>query len=300
MVVSRADSALARYSVRTRSGAVRGALPTHVVDTPVGRVRVHDSATAGPCVLIAPDGPNVIEHYEVLIGLLSHRVRVVCFEMPGFGYSIPESSYSHSLDEGATAILGVLDGLDISTATLAFSCANGLYALRAAQAAPERTSSLVLSQTPSLGAMHTWTDRVIPRPLRARGLGQLAGWLFRRKIAHDWYRVALPRATDPTQFQQKALDALSRGACFCLAGVVQGLVREQESSIQGVTTACTMIWGDQDHSHKHTDPAALHDCVPHAEIVHFEDCGHFPDIEQPERFAGILLERVARHAIQPA
>lgn len=243
---------------------------------------------------MAPDGPNVIEHYEELIGLLARTARVVCLEMPGFGYSLPEASYSHSLDEGARAILGVLDGLDISTATLAFSCANGFYALRAAQSAPERIVSVVLSQTPALGSMHAWTSRVIPRPLRTRGLGQFTGWLFRRRITRDWYRLALPRSTDPTPFQDKALHALSSGACFCLAGVVQSLVREAESSLQGVTTPCTMIWGDQDHSHRATDPESLRDCVPHAEILHFEDSGHFPDIEQPERFAEIVVASMAR------
>jgi pimeloyl-ACP methyl ester carboxylesterase len=57
-----------------------------------------------------------------------------------------------------------------------------------------------------------------------------------------------------------------------------------------------MVWGAKDHSHKHTDPRSLHELVPEAEIVHFEDCGHFPDIEQPERFAALLIEKVARYA----
>jgi pimeloyl-ACP methyl ester carboxylesterase len=34
--------------------------------------------------------------------------------------------------------------------------------------------------------------------------------------------------------------------------------------------------------------------VPHAEIIQFQDCGHFPDLEQPERFAQVLFERVGR------
>ena len=41
---------------------------------------------------------------------------------------------------------------------------------------------------------------------------------------------------------------------------------------------------------------SLHELVPEAEIVHFQDCGHFPDIEQPERFAVLLIEKVARYA----
>jgi pimeloyl-ACP methyl ester carboxylesterase len=248
-----------------------------------------------PCVVFVPDGPNVIEHYEVLIGLLSQRLRVVCFDLPGFGFSFPQSSYGHSLDQGAKAVIGVLDSLGIQKATLAFSCANGFYALRAAQLAPERITNLVLSQTPSLQAMHMWTRRVIPWPLRIPVVGQISAWFLRERAANGWYGMALPRTTVAKPFQDKALDALSNGACFCLAGVVQGLGRETVASLSGVATPCTMIWGTKDHSHKYTDPLSLHELVPKAEIVHFEDCGHFPDVEQPERFAAILMEKVAMY-----
>jgi len=296
MFSSLVDSLLTRFSARQRKGVTGGVLPTRRIETPVGCVRVYDSESAKPCVVFVPDGPNVIEHYEVLFGLLSQRLRVVCFDLPGFGYSFPLSSYGHSLDQGASAVLGVLDSLGIKKATLAFSCANGFYALRTAQLAPERITNLVLSQTPSLTAMHAWTSRVIPWPLRIPVVGQISAWLFRGKAAHAWYGMALPRTTTPKPFQEKALDALSGGACFCLASVVQGLARERMVSLSGVATPCTMIWGAKDRSHKYTDPMSLHELVPKAEIVHFEDCGHFPDIEQPERFAALLIEKVARYA----
>ena len=64
----------------------------------------------------------------------------------------------------------------------------------------------------------------------------------------------------------------------------------------GVTTPCILLWGTKDPTHKYTDPLSLQELVPNVEIVRFEDCGHFPDIEQPQRFAAILMERVARYA----
>jgi pimeloyl-ACP methyl ester carboxylesterase len=66
-------------------------------------------------------------------------------------------------------VLGVMDALQIEQATLAFGCANGFYAMRAAQMAPQRITRLVLAQTPSLAAMHGCTARVVLWPLRARG-----------------------------------------------------------------------------------------------------------------------------------
>lgn len=296
MISSTVDSFLARYAAKRRKGVFSEVLPTRIIETSVGPVRVYDSKSDRPCVVFAPDGPNVIEHYERLIELLSSKLRVVCFDMPGFGFSLPRSSYEHSLDQGAQAVLGVLDALAIKNATLAFSCANGFYALRVAQIAPDRISSLVLSQTPSMSAMHTWGKRAIPLPLRVPVLGQAVGWLIRKKSAHIWYGIALPKTTSAKPFEEKAQHALDGGGCFCLASVCQGLVRETVDSLLGVTTPCTLLWGTKDHSHKYTDPRSLHELVPSAEIILIEDCGHFPDVEQPERFASILMERLARYA----
>lgn len=286
------DRLLTRLAVRFARTIDSPSLPTRRINTPVGPVRVYDSQTAKPCVIFVADGPNVIEHYAGLIALLSERLRVVCFDMPGFGHSLPLASYQHSLDQGAQAILGVLDALQIERASLAFSCANGFYALRLAQLAPQRVQHLVLSQTPSLLAMHNWVQRIIPWPLRIPVLGQICAWLFRRKAAHSWYRIALARNTSPEPFRAKAHAALASGGCFCLAGVVQGLSRADQASLAGVTTPCTIIWGTQDRSHRQTDPESLLELVPHAELVVFDDSGHFPDLEQPERFAALLLGKV--------
>lgn len=75
---------------RERSaGTITEGLTTRQIDTPVRAVRVHDSGSAAPCVMFFPDGPNVIEHYEMFTGLLARDVRVVRSDMPGFGFSCP-------------------------------------------------------------------------------------------------------------------------------------------------------------------------------------------------------------------
>lgn len=289
MLSALVDSALARLSAGWNNAARSTSLPTRTVATSAGAVRVFDSGAAGPCVVLVPDGPNVVEHYESLLRMLSPTLRVICFDMPGFGHSLPGFSYDHSLERGAAAVLDVLDALDIRTATLAFSCANGFYAIRVAQLAPDRIERLVFSQTPSLSAMHAWTARAVPSLLRVPVVGQVAAWFVRGRASHRWYRTALPRGTDPKPFQDTADTALRAGSCFCLAGVVQGLTKERDASLTGITTPCLMIWGDADRSHRDTDPTTLLDLVPHAEVVHFADCGHFPDLEQAERFAALLM-----------
>ena len=289
MFSTRLDSALTRLSAWHRRAVGTAPAGFRLVTTPLGAVRLYDSGSSKPCIVFVPDGPNVVEHYAPLMARLAERFRVVCFDMPGFGHSLPGPRYNHSLDHGAAVVLSVLDALGIAAATLAFSCANGFYALRVAQTAPQRVTRLVLSQTPSMGAMHAWSKRVVPAALHLPVLGQAVAWAFRRKAANGWYHLALPRGSDAAPFKRPALQALACGGGFCLAGVVQGLGREDIDALKGVTTPCTLVWGPLDRSHKLTNPATLKELVPHAEIIHFEDCGHFPDIEAPERFANILM-----------
>jgi pimeloyl-ACP methyl ester carboxylesterase len=296
-IATRIDSALAHWSARRREHVTE--LPgVRYVNTEAGVVRVLDSGSNKPCVVFVPDGPNVIEHYRHLTELLAPRLRVVCFDLPGFGFSIPSKNYGHSLDQGAGAVLAILGTLGIAKATLGFSCANGFYALRVARLAPSRVASLLLAQTPSVAAMHAWVDHIIPSTLKIPAIGQVACWLLRRKAAHGWYDTALPRNMDREPFRRPAMTALESGGCFCLAGIVQGLMQESAESLIGVTAPCTMIWGAKDHSHRHTNAASLLDCIPHASIVRFDDCGHFPDLEQPQRYASQLLQHIAQH--QPA
>lgn len=296
MIAALVDSRLTRIAAKRSMPKVGETLATRLIDTPVGTVRVFDSGSTKPCVVTTPDGPDVIEHDDVLIRRASQSLRMACFEMTRFGHSLPKPSYIHSLDQGASAAVGVLDGAGIDKATLCFSHADGIYTLRAARLAPARICSLILSQTPSLSAMHAWTKKIIPRPLRIPVVGRVVTWLFPQKFVASWYPMALPRSTTPLHFQTKALDALSSGACFCLAGVVQGLAQEEIASPSGVKTPCTMVWGGKDHSHQNTDRNSLHDRVPHATTIRFPGSGHFPDTEEPERFAEMILELTQRHA----
>jgi pimeloyl-ACP methyl ester carboxylesterase len=282
---------LSRCAKQHANGKMMGAL----IDTRMGPIRVYDPTpnSTKPCVVFVPDGPNVVEHYEALFALLSPSLRVICFDMPGFGHSLPQLNTTHKLDQGARAIFAVMDALGISTATLALSCANGLYAIRAAHLAPARVKRLVLAQTPSIGAMKAWVQRIIPKPLRVPILGQLITWLIRSKIEAPWYRIALPRTTDAHPFQTITRNATTRGSCYCLSGIVQGLMGEPHDALASISVPCTMVWGTQDRSHKPTDPRSLLAHVPHAEIIQFDDCGHFPELEQPERYAKLMLGLIA-------
>lgn len=262
---------------------------TRMLRTARGTLRVRDTGGRGAAVVMVPDGPNVIEHHALVIDLLAPHARVICFDMPGFGYSRPGAGYAHTLDDGAAAVLAVMDALDLREASLFFSCANGFYAIAAARAAPQRIRRLLLCQTPGLSAMPNWTRRNVPKPIQTPVVGQILMRAARRKFAHTWYGIAMPDKPERRQFRTMADHALTHGACFCLAGVVQGLSRATQDELSGVKQPTTLLWGDSDRSHKHTRAESLQELLPQAQVMHFAGSGHFPDLEQPQRYAEIAL-----------
>jgi pimeloyl-ACP methyl ester carboxylesterase len=265
---------------------------TRLLQTRRGRLRMRDTGGEGPVLLMVPDGPNVIEHHAAVIERLAPHARVICFDMPGFGYSRPPFGYAHTLEQGAQTVLTAMDTLGVTEASLLFSCANGFYAIAAARLAPRRIRHLLLCQTPGISAMPAWTVRNVPRPIRTPLVGQILMRAARRKFAHNWYGMAMPDKPQRGAFRAAADHALTHGACFCLAGVVQGLSHASDAQLTGVKQPTTLLWGDADRSHKHSRAESLLELLPQAQIRHLPDCGHFPDLEQPQIYAELALSSI--------
>jgi pimeloyl-ACP methyl ester carboxylesterase len=257
-----------------------------LLPTQAGTLRILDTGSHKPPLIIVPDGPCVLEHYSDLIDLLSPNFRVVCFDLPGFGFSYPSLSYDFSVAQTAETVIEVMDLLEIPFAVLAFTCANGFFALHVAKHHPNRVSHLVLGQTPSFQSMRQWNDRIIPKILHVPYVGQLIVAASNRKVSASWYDRALPPNSEhKAQFVQHADRALKSGGCFCLASLVQGLSRTQDTEMGEISVPTLSIYGNKDRSHKQTDFATLHTHAPNAEIIVFKGCGHFPDLERPQEYA---------------
>ncbi len=281
-----------RHIFRSPSNEVIAGWPENmnILETGSGKIRVQDTGGKKPALIMVPDGPCVIEHYEQLITELSDHFRVVCFDMPGFGFSFPESGYDFSLDKSAEVVISVLDALKIERAILSFSCVNSFVAMAVAAKYPERVSRLVLAQTPSLNSMRTqWIDRNIPKPLRIPFVGQVSNAAMSKTLSSKWHGIALPRnSSHKESFISHSLVALQTGGCFCLASTVQGMACASENALNGIEVPTMMIWGNKDWSHKNTNFETMRDHIPECEFHEFDGCGHFPNLENPKAFSELL------------
>ena len=275
-------------SFRRARARKRGARESIIryVRTRAGPLRVMDTGGAKPPLVLTPDGPCVIEHFGALIEGFSEQFRVVCFDMPGVGFSFPSYGYQFGVSETTDVIVELLDAVSIGKAAFAFTCANGFFAMNLAKRYPQRVSHLVLGQTPSLDAMRKWADRNIPKALRIPFVGQAVTAVRAEFLATRWFDRALPRGSEhKSGFVARAQAALHEGGCFCLASVVQGMLDIDEDEVRGVGCPTLAIHGDSDFSHKHTDFHSITDPIPHAQLVSFKGCGHFPNLERVSEYA---------------
>ena len=285
-------------SFRRTGARKRGAHESSMryVQTGAGQLRVIDTGGSKPTLMLTPDGPCVIEHYDALIKRFSEHFRVVCFDMPGNGFSFPRHGYRFGIAETADAIVEMLDALSIPEAAFAFTCANGFFAMNLATRYPQRVSHLVLAQTPSFDAMPNWTDRNIPKLLRVPYVGQVVGAIKAELLATRWFDRALPRGSEHRSgFVAQAREALHAGGCFCLASLVQGLLQVREEDLRGVRCPTLAIHGDSDFSHKQTDFHSITVPIPHAQVVAFQGCGHFPNLERCSEYVDHVQRFLSRN-----
>jgi pimeloyl-ACP methyl ester carboxylesterase len=261
-------------------------------------VRMRIAGDGPRAIVIVPDPPNTLEHYDDLIDILvAHGgLRVIGFEVPGFGLSFPRSlTFSFSAEEYTDIIVEALDRLALRDVTLVMSCIGGYVGMMAARLRPALISRLVLSQTPAVEHMLAWARRFDRLGLLGVPLvGQAIMWLVKTPATRFWYSAALPIGADVARFQSPALAAQRAGGPYALASAIQAMRRLDPRELEGVTQPITLAWGSGDRTHARTDPRSLLSVAPHARFVAFERCGHFPDLEDPVRFAGLVLDPEGR------
>lgn len=256
-------------------------------------LRVWDRGSGAHTFVLVPDPPNVLEHHERVLDALAAHGRAIGIELPGFGFSRPPPRFRYSLGDNADVLVAAFDALGVERAHLLFPCLSGLLALRLAGRAPSRVAGVVLAQTPSLEDALAWADRVDFKGLVGTPIvGQLLVRASRRRLARGWFRAALPRDAAIEPYLSQTLDAYARGADYALASALQALRRERPE-LGAVAPPVLAVWGDADRTHRRSDPARALAAARDGRLVVFEGAGHFPDLEQPDRYVAEVL-RFAR------
>lgn len=257
------------------------------LDSAVIRYRVHGKGTS--TIVFAADPPIVLEHYDRLIDLLEEDFRVVILEMPGFGFSTPKARLDFKFNTTNDVVAAVLKQIVDQPCVLAFPCVSAYCAIDLATRYPELVRGVVVIQAPSWNEQMKWKrGRDRSGLLRTPVLGQLALKILKRQIPSRWFSAAaghkecLPRLIDTAD------TALAKGACFCLASVFQCYLTDEPPKLKPFHGPGLIIWGESDRTHRSTDKQSSQLLIPDATTISFRGAGHFPELEEPVRFARLI------------
>src|SRR4051812_6651120 len=106
-------------------------------------LRVRTAGSIGHPIVFLIDPPNTVEHYDALLQGLAQHARVVCVELPGFGFSTPGPALDFGIQAYTLVIEDLLRALDLEACTVVGSCIWAYTALTLAARAPNLVQSLV-------------------------------------------------------------------------------------------------------------------------------------------------------------
>lgn len=264
-----------------------------------GHVNYVDQGQGPALLLIHGIGGNWQNWLGTINGLASQH-RVIALDLPGFGRSEPLTS-GLGVPQYADALIELLDLLAIERATLVGNSMGGALTIEAAARHPDRVAAAVLACSAGI-PLTGWRHKAVTIPLglavnltlrhtRVRhaviGRPRLRRAIASR-IVHD------ARATDQ-RLLAEALNGLGSASFSAVLRAGAGYdLRPQARRMQCPTL---VLWGARDRLLPLPMGEELHRLIDRSQLVVWDDSGHAPMIEHPERFQVLVSEFVAAKVV---
>ncbi len=216
---------------------------------------------------------------------LSPRQRVISFDLPGFGLTGPSASGDYRGDTYARFVLDLMDQLKVQRFAVAGNSLGGEVAWRTALMAPQRVAKLILvdaagpdfesdsvpigflvARVPVLNRIFDW---VLPRPMVVASVRSVYG--------------------DPSRVTDAVVDryyemALREGNRRALVQRFQQNQRGQDAErIRELKLPTLILWGGRDRLVPLSVGRQFQQDISGSELVVFDDLGHVPHAEDPQR-----------------
>jgi 2-hydroxy-6-oxonona-2,4-dienedioate hydrolase len=227
-------------------------------------------------------------HWETFapnLGPLSKHFRCIAFDMVGNGFS-DKPDYDYEIDVYARHVLGVMDALGATRASIVGMSLGAWVAARVALDHPERVDKIVLMSPAGLVATATNMARI--RAERTRAVDD-PSWesikaMFDHLIADERNRIpdviALRQAIYQLPETRKVIDHVL---------ILQDpeardrnlLTEQQWASIQA---PALVVASGQDHGEYQNTAQRVARLIPQAQVFEMPDVRHWPHFEDPEAF----------------
>jgi pimeloyl-ACP methyl ester carboxylesterase len=232
----------------------------------------------GPHVLLLHGWGGSIESFAPVLDDLQRSYTVAAFDLPGFGKSsLPTSTWGSA--DYANLTLKVMDRLHLHRPHLIAHSFGGQVSIQLAATAPDRVSKMVL----------VCSAGVRTKPALATRL--------KRKVARLGKWLATYGGRMGEKLRAKIYD-LVQSQDYASAGplrptLVRVINEDLTPLLPRITSPTLLVWGEQDRDVPLAAAHMMAQLVPAAQLVVFENAGHFAYLDQFDRFR-LLVGRFLR------
>lgn len=248
----------------------------------------HDTGSGPPVLLIHGSGPGVTAwaNWRLVLPRLADHYRVIAPDMAGFGYTSTPPTTTHDIDLWVDQLIALLDMLELQQVAVVGNSFGGAIALHFATRHPERVSRIVLMG--SVGVPFDMTaglEKVWGYEPSIAAMKELLGiFAYNQEIATDELAELRFRASIRADVHARfaALFPAPRQRWIDFLAVEPG-------KLQAIDQPVLLVHGRDDRVIPLETSQKLARLIPHARLEVIDRCGHWVQIEYPDRFAELLI-----------
>ena len=257
------------------------------------------SAGSGPAIVLVHGITSTSATWERVMPYLATRFTVIAPDLLGHGESAkPRGDYS--LGAYASGLRDLMASLDLPAATVIGHSLGGGVVMQLAYQFPERCERLVLVDSGGLGREVNLLLRAATLPLSEVVLPLLASSPLLdvgRAVGRLFERVGLHAGTDVAELARGHASLADREARAAFVHTLRTIVEPGGQRVDASdrlylaeNIPFMLIWGERDPIIPVEHAIAAHELVRSSRLEVFEGSGHFPHVDDPQRFLDALLD----------
>ncbi len=262
---------------------LRSGLHDEVVDAPGHKFLVYTGGkmNATPVLMIHGFGDSRISFGQAA-QFLSPHLRLVLPDVPGFGDTPEDPAVNHGISTQVAAMKSLLDAMGIQRVSLVGNSMGGHISAAFTLTHPEMVEKLVVLNPAGLRVddPNPYSDAAAPLESDADFDAYMDKLFFKR----PWI---------PAPFRKDFITKAN--ARFAWLNRIRGEIRGDKDyilndRIAGISVPTLILWGRHDRIISPVHAPIWHEKIKNSRMEIWEDAGHSPQYEYPERTANLLLE----------
>jgi len=247
------------------------------VQTTYGRIHALAAGSGEPLILLHSNGGSAYE-YEHVIEDLARSFRVIAWDMPGQGDSDPLARHI-GVHDYAGAVIEFMDALGIAKAHVLGASIGGAICVALGAHHSARIEQLFIVECPYRSPQEwqkNWANTEANYAPVTQSLERVAPRL---------------RAVTPELLTRWNIDRSKAGTKTCLS--VMWALREYDigADLAKIPANAVLVFGDRSPTVGKLDQFKAVLKAPSVHVI--DNCGHFPMVDDPERFVAIIEHEVS-------